>query len=287
MKISDIMKDRLAISLEVFPPKQDKPVEPLNDVISRFMRFAPDMISCTYGAGGTNKGRQSDILRHICNQGTIAQANYTCIASRKDETLALVEEYRGFGVGTFLALRGDYPKGTHSTNGDFAHANELAAFLRENVPALELGCGCYPEKHLESVDMEEEYRVMRLKQDAGINYFISQLCYDLDNFFRFRDGARKNGITLPIMHGLMPVLSIEGSLKMALSNGCSIPKGLAELHGKYGDSPEDFKKAGKEYTLAAISRLLREGVDGLQIFTLNKYDDAAEIIERAGLRCAK
>ena len=284
MKLTEIMNERMSISFEVFPPKEDKPLEPLMGTLDRHMGFRPDMISCTHGAGGTNKGRQSEILQYIASLGTLPMSNYTCIANRKSDVLELVREYLDFGVKIFLGLRGDYPKGQHSTLGDFDYGCQLIGFIRENFPALELAGGCYPEKHLESPDMETEYRVMLAKQDAGADFLVSQLCHDLDNFFRFRDGARKNGVSLPVVFGLMPVLGKDSTLRMALSNGCSIPKELAEIIGKYGESAEDFKKAGKEYTLRQITRLRAEGVDGLHIFALNKYDDVAEIVLASGLR---
>lgn len=284
MKLCDIMKDRMPVSFEVFPPKNDKPLEPLTETLSKLMGFKPDMISCTHGAGGTNKGRQSEILQYIASLGTIPMANYTCIGNRREDILALVNEYMGYGVGTFLALRGDYPAGQRSTNGDFEYGCELIAFMRESFPSLEIAGACYPEKHLDSADMATEYKVMLAKQDAGADFLVSQLCHDLDNFFRFRDEARAEGLMLPIVFGLMPVLSGDATIRMALSNGCSIPKELAELIGRFGEDPVGFKAAGKDYTLRQIERLRREGIDGMHIFALNKYDDVADIVLRSGLR---
>ena len=284
MKLTEILNKRMSVSFEVFPPKSDKPLEPLMSTLDRLNALGPDMISCTHGAGGTNKGRQSEILQYIASLGTTAMANYTCIANKKSDILELVEEYKGLGVGTFLALRGDYPKGQHSTLGDFDYGYQLIGFMRESFPELEIAGACYPEKHLESPNMETEYSVMLAKQDAGADFFVSQLCHDLDNYFRFRDRARARGVTVPMVFGLMPVLAKEATLKMALSNGCSVPKELAELIGKYGEEPDSFKKAGKELTLRCIDRLRREGVDGMHIFALNKYDDVADIVLASGLR---
>ena len=283
MKISSILNERMTISYEVFPPKNDRPLEPLMGTLDRLMGLNPDFISCTYGAGGTNKGRQSEILEYIVSKGTHAMSNYTCIRTAKQDVLDLVNEYRGFGVETFLALRGDYPKGEHCTFGDFDYGYQLIAFMREHFPDLEIVGGCYPEKHLNSPGMETEMTVLLSKQDAGVDFVISQLCHDLDNYFRFRDMARNSGFVKPMVFGLMPVLAKEATLNMALSNGCSIPRELAEIIGKYGENPDDFKKAGKEFTLKQIDRLLSEGIEGLHIFALNKYDDVAEIVHTAGL----
>ena len=283
MKISETMNNRLAVSFEVFPPKNDRPVEPLMGTLDKLMTFSPDFISCTYGAGGTNKGRQSEILEYIVSSGCHAMSNYTCIGADKESVLELVNEYTGFGVETFLALRGDFPKGQEGTNGDFDHGNELIAFMRENFPELEIAGACYPEKHISAPDMDFDIDKLLRKQDAGADFVVSQLCHDLDNYFRFEEKIRAKGFTLPIDFGLMPVLAKNSTISMALSNGCSIPKELAEIIGRYGEDPDDFKKAGKEYTVRQIERLIHHGVQGLHIFALNKYDDVAEIVTAAGI----
>lgn len=277
----------MSVSFEVFPPKADKPLEPVMNTLDHLAELSPDMISCTHGAGGTNKGRQSEILQYIASLGTAPMANYTCIANRRDDVIRLVSEYKSFGVGTFLALRGDYPKGQSSTLGDFDRGCQLIEFIRRSFPDTEIGGACYPEKHLESPCIETEYAMMLAKQEAGADFLVTQLCHDLDNFFRFREGARAAGVTLPIVFGLMPVLSKTPTINMALSNGCSIPKELAEIIGKYGEAPEDFKKAGIAYTLRQIERLVREGVDGMHIFALNKYEDVTSIVLQAGLSSKK
>lgn len=284
MKATDIMKQRMAVSFEVFPPKNDRPVEPLMATLDKLISLSPDFISCTYGAFGTNKGRQSEILEYIISRGMHAMSNYTCIGATAESVKELVKEYTGFGVETFLALRGDYPKGQHETGGDFRYGCELIAFIRKNFPDLEIAGGCYPEKHLDSSSMDDEIRFLLSKQDAGVDFVVSQLCHDLDNYFRYEDMARSAGFTLPIHFGLMPVLSKDATLRMALTNGCSIPKELAELIGKYGEDPDDFKKAGKEYTVHQAERLIAHGVQGLHIFALNKYDDVADIVHEAGIR---
>lgn len=284
MKAADIMKQRMAVSFEVFPPKTDRPVEPLMATLDELMGLSPDFISCTYGAFGTNKGRQSEILEFIVQRGMHAMSNYTCIGATGESVKELVGEYAGFGVETFLALRGDYPKGQTTTGGDFKYGCELIEFIRKNFPDIEIAGACYPEKHLDSPSMEKEIEYLMSKQAAGADFVVSQLCHDLDNYFRYEDMARKAGFTLPIHFGLMPVLSKDATLRMALTNGCSIPKELAEIIGKYGDDADGFKKAGKEYTVRQAERLISHGVQGLHIFALNRYDDVADIVHAAGIR---
>ena len=283
-KVTDIMKQRLTVSFETFPPKDDRPLEPIMNVIDSLMEFKPDFISCTYGAGGTNKGQQSDIVRHIEEVGTRALAHHTCIDATKEEISATVEEYMGFGVEMFLALRGDFPEGRSSTGGDFDFGCQLISYLREKYPQLTIGGGGYPEKHLNTLTIEQESDFMLAKQDAGADFITTQLCHDMDNYCRYIERARKVGFNLPIVFGIMPVLSVKPTLRMALSNGCSIPRELAEIIGKYGENPEDFKKAGKEFTVKLIDRAVKEDIAGVHLFTLNKFDDVAEIYNASVLK---
>lgn len=285
MKISEIMAKRMSFSFEVFPPKLEQPMEPLLEVIDKLSGFKPDFISCTYGAGGSNKGRSSEICAAVAKAGkTIPVAHFTCIGNTARDVKDLVTQYMSLGVTHFLALRGDFPEGWTGTGGDFAHGDELVAYIRELYPDLCIAAGCYPEKHLAAGTLEEDIALLRCKQDAGADFLMTQLCHDVDNYCRFVEKARRAGVTLPIDLGLMPVLSKDPTIRMAVSNGCSIPRELAEIIGKYGENPEDFKKAGKEYTVKQIYRYMAAGIDGLHIFALNKYDDVADILRMSGIR---
>ncbi len=285
MKISDIMKERTTFSFEVFPPKLDKPIEPLLGVLKKLYGFRPDYISCTYGAGGTNKGRNLEICSHIVADGqTLPLAHTTCIAASKHDIRALADEYISKGVKNFLALRGDYPAGWSGTRGDFQHGTEMVRFLRENFPDLCIGAACYPEKHLYASDIDDDIYHMREKQECGADFFTTQLCYSVENFLRFIDKVRTAGITAPISVGVMPVILRDSTLRMTLSNGCSIPKELSALIGRYGDSPEDFRRAGIDYTVKLLHSYLESGISGLHIYTMNKFSDVAEIIRLSGLR---
>lgn len=281
MKISEIQKKRIVLSFEVFPPKQPSGVEPLYRTLDKLYEYNPDMISCTHGAGGTNEGCQAEILKYITANHKKAMANLTCIGKNCDMVDDYVDHYKEFGVNTFLALRGDYPKGKNSTGGSFEHADGLIAYMYLYHPEIEIGAACYPEGHIESkYDVIEEYITMSRKYEFGADFFVSQLCYDTKRVFRFLDGG---ALSFPILIGVMPVLEAKSAIRMAVVNGCSIPRKLAKIVGKYSDNPDDFKKAGKEYTAEQIEDLVRNGIKGLQIFTMNKYQDVADILDMAGL----
>lgn len=288
MKMTDVMKKKLAFSLEVSPPKADQPLEPLLKVLDHFYTLNPDFISCTYGAGGTDKGRNLEILKAIEESGkTTPVTHYTCIGNSKEDIAKDLESYLEIGVENILALRGDYPKGWKKTRGDFAYASELVEYIRLNYPEFNIAVAGNPEKHIEAPTLKEDISQLRKKQDAGGDLIMTQICYDTEQYARWVDQIKNAGISIPISMGIMPVLSKDFIIRMSLANGSSIPKELAEIMGKYGDNPADFKKAGKEYTIELIHDYINLGVDGLQIYTLNNWKDTKEILNDAGISGVK
>jgi methylenetetrahydrofolate reductase (NADPH) len=283
MKITDIMKERMSLSFEVFPPKMEQPLEPLLETIEDLYKFKPDFISCTYGAGGTNAGRNVEICKYI-EEGkkSIPVTHYTCIGNQKDNIKDDMRNYLDLGIDHILAMRGDFPKGWTETRGDFDYANELVKFIRENFPEFQIAIAANPEKHIQSPSFDSDIAHLRNKQDMGGDLIMTQLCYDVDHYEWWVDRIRKAGIHLPIDVGVMPVLSKDPTIRMAVSNGSAVPRELAEVIGKYGDNPEDFKKAGKEYTVNLIHKFMTAGIDGLHIYTLNKSQDVTDILHAAG-----
>ena len=283
MKIDELLKDKITFSFEVFPPKLDQPLEPLRETLEHLYAYKPDFISCTYGAGGTNKGRSIEVCNMIQSSGNNAMTHFTCIGNSKEEIVRDVKEYMDLGVENVLALRGDIPEGMLNTGGELSHGNELVALLEEHFSELCIGAACYPEKHLESISLDDDIRAMKMKQDAGADFFTTQLCHDVEKYKHFRELADKEGITKPVIVGLMPVLNKDAIIHMTVSNGCTMPRELQDIIDKYGDSPEDFKKAGKEYTVKQIHRYMDAGINGLHIYSLNRYKDIADIIDASGI----
>ena len=195
-----------------------------------------------------------------------------------------MQSYAGAGVTNLLALRGDFPAGVAHTNGDFSHANELISFIRNTTDHFCLGAACYPEKHLLADSLERDIDALKQKQDAGASFLITQLCYSVENHLRFVDRARKRGITLPVIAGVLPLLKKDGLVRMTLSNGCSIPAEVAALVGRYGESEEGFRAAGHAFTVSLVNRFLQEGASGIHLYTLNRYEDVADVVFDAGIR---
>lgn len=288
MKIIDRIQSGLTLSFEVFPPKSDKPLEPLLDTLEQLYALSPDFISCTYGAMGSNKGRNLEVVKSIQKSGKCeALSHYTCVGNSKEDVLTALMEYESAGVENLLALRGDFPAGVMQTNGDFSHANELISFIRSRTDRFSIAAACYPEKHLLAQSIDADIDALLLKQDAGAAFLMTQLCYSVENYLRFIDRARKRGVSLPIVVGVLPLLKKDGLVRMTLSNGCSIPAEVAALVGRYGESEESFRAAGHAFTVSLVQRLILEGANGIHLYTLNRFEDVADLVIDSGIRSGR
>jgi len=285
MKIIDLIQNHRTLSFEVFPPKSDNPIEPLLETLSQLNALSPDYISCTYGAMGSNKGRNLEVVSKIQADGICeALSHYTCVGNSRADVSCALNEYAATGVENLLALRGDFPAGAVRTHGDFSHANELISYIRSQTDRFCLAAACYPEKHLLADSLEKDIDALKRKQDAGASYLITQFCFHAEAYLKFRDRVRSGGIHLPIIVGVLPLLKKDGLVRMTLSNGCSIPAEVSALVGRYGENEESFRSAGQSFTVELIQRFLREGADGIHLYTLNHYSDVADIVFAAGLR---
>ncbi len=277
MRIREVLNKKRTFSLEIFPPKLENPLEPVIETINKLDDLHADFISVTYGAGGTNKGRNNEICQYVLDKGDNLVSHFTSIGNTRSEAIERVKKYVGMGGDSILALRGDYPEGWTGTGGDYKYATELIKDLVDNFPQLCVGGACYPEKHYEAPSLEEDVKVMKLKEEFGCEFFISQLCYDLEAYKRFMDVVDKTGVASPIVVGLLPVIGRKGVLKITSDNACNIPKELQTIFDKYED-PADFKKAGLEYTKDLVEKYLGLGVSGIHLYTMNKWQDIREIV---------
>ena len=277
-----MLAQKQTLSFEVFPPKDDMPLDAVMETLSMLNRFRPDFISCTYGAGGSYQRKNLELCEAVKNSGFELVSHYTCIGSNRESVRSAVKEFAGLGVENMLGLRGDFPAGWEGTQGDFAHADELLAFISAEFPGLCLGAAAYPEKHLTAASLEADIACLKSKQDSGAGFLVTQLCYDTAGFERFLEKACAAGINVPIIAGLMPVLAREPVIRMTLSNGCSIPADLACIMGKYSKNTQDFTKAGIDYTTELINRFKKLGIAGLHLYTMNKWEALTQILSAAG-----
>ena len=279
--IKDLFKKKQTLSFEVFPPEKNGEFETAFEVLDALAKLQPDFISVTYGAGGSRCGKTVEIASYIQNTLQIdALAHMTCVGSRKEDLLKVCRELEEKKVQHVLALRGYRPKDMSDEqfhSRDFAHASDMTAFLKEHSP-LHIAGACYPEKHYECFSMESDLQNLRRKQDAGAEFFITQLFFDNDAFYSFREKAAAKGIVLPICAGIMPITSAKQLGTTISLSGSSVPKALADIIAAYSDSPEDMRKAGIDYAIRQIRDLQENHTDGIHIYTMNKPKVAAEIV---------
>lgn len=286
MSIVDKMKEKTTLSFEVFPPKTEAGMTKLKGVLEELYKWNPDWISCTYGAGGSDKGYNLDICSEIVNSGkTVPVTHYTCIHHTEADIEADAQEYLDRGVNHLLALRGDFLPGENATHGDFDHASQMIKFLKDKFgDRITIACTGIPESHILSPNFESDIAFLKRKQDLGADFIITQLTFDMDQFARWMDDIRAAGITMPVAVGVMPVLERDKCIRHCLSmNGCAIPRSLARHISKYYDDPEGFREAGIDYTVEQLYEYIRLGVNDLHIYALNQSAAVNEILTRSGL----
>lgn len=271
------------LSCEYFPPRSANGWGTLYATLAEARESALDFVSVTYGAGGSTRRKTVSLVERIQNELCIeTMAHLTCVGHSQAELYNILTEIRAAAVPTIMALRGDPPKGVdHFTPHPegFCYASELIAFIKRHFDFL-VGCACYPEGHIESADVQQDVDFLKLKQDCGADFAVTQLFFDNEDFYRFRDAAVAAGVTIPIVAGIMPVTSLAQLGRFQSLCGCSIPRKLTDFLG--GGSSEEIIARGIEYGLAQSLDLLENDIAGIHLYTLNKSHSSAAII--AGLR---
>lgn len=269
MRITDVLAQRQSFSFEIFPPKGEMSVQQADEVVDQLVQNHPDWISVTFSAGGSgNSSNTFKIAGDIAARGTQALAHLTCMGATREDVDRYLDAVRAHGVQNVLALRGDRIPGRDVR--DFAHASDLVAYLKERDPQLCVGGACYPEGHVESESLQEDILNLRKKQDAGVDFLVTQLFFDNDDFYRFRERCDRARIKVPLVAGIMPFTSVKQIQRMAFNCGASIPAKVVRRLVRAGDDREAQAKAGIEYACEQLEDLAANGVDGLHIYSMNK-----------------
>jgi len=260
------------ISFEFFPPQTLDASFRLWETVQALAPLAPQFVSVTYGAGGTTRKLTHEAVTTIGrNYGLNVAAHLTCVEATRAETLEIAESYAAAGVTEIVALRGDAPKGatrfTPHPEG-FASSVELVAALAE-TGKFKIRVGAYPEPHPDAGDSLADVRWLKRKIDAGATSAITQFFFDADTFFRFRDACAREGITAPIIPGILPVQSWEGTKRFAARCGAQVPAKLDEAFTRaVADGREELYALAQ--CTALCDRLIQGGVEDLHFYTLNR-----------------
>jgi len=258
-------------SFEVFPPKQSTSFENIKRVTDSLIKLNPDFISVTYGAGGTAKdNRTVEVCKLIANSGKSKPvAHLTCIGSTKREIDEILAALSAIGVKDILALRGDRNPNV-TQKGDFEHAVDLIYYIKSKMgDKFNILAACYPAGHNESANQKEDILNLKKKVDAGVSALITQMFFDNEEFYRFRDIAEIAGINIPIEAGIMPITNTRQIEKVISLSGASMPTRLTKLIAKYGNNDNAMFDAGTSFATSQIVELLSSDISGIHLYTMN------------------
>lgn len=271
------------LSFEFYPPKTDEQRSQLDRTAAKLKTHAPEYVSCTFGAGGSTLSYTSETVRHL-NQGHGFEAvpHISCVGGSREEIRELLKLYRAIGCKRLIALRGDLPSGMGHA-GDLRHASELIGFIREeHGDHFHIEVGAYPEIHPQADDAATDLKHFKAKVDAGANGAITQYFYNADAYFHFVDAARKAGVQIPIIPGIMPISNFSQLKRFSESCGAEIPRWLNKRMQAFGDDVEGIREFGADVVASLCQRLLDGGAPSLHFYTLNLAKPTQSVLSRLG-----
>ncbi|MBL8940241.1 MAG: methylenetetrahydrofolate reductase [NAD(P)H] [Archangium sp.] len=269
-------------SFEFFPPKTPEGEKQLWETLEDLRSLEPGFVSVTYGAGGSTRDRTIELVSHIKERtGIEAMAHLTCVGHTKEEIADVLSRLAKARIENVLALRGDPPKGQTSfqrTEGGFGYAGELVEFTQAQNLGFCIGAAAYPEGHLETASREADLAHLKAKVDAGCDFLITQLFFDNAFYFDFVERARRAGINVPIVPGIMPITNFEQITRFVRLCGTTVPMRLQLELEKVKDDPTAVMQLGVAHATVQCLELLQRGVPGIHFYTLNRSPASRMIV---------
>jgi len=270
---------RPVFSFEFFPPKTDKGFRSLFSRIGDLKLLNPDFVSVTWGAGGSTRSKTVDLVIEIQREiGLTSMAHLSCIGSTPQQLTETLERLAGAGIENVLALGGDRPEGYVAPLGAFTYANELVEYVRTQGDFC-IGGACYPETHPAAASPEEDLAHLVRKVNAGVDFLITNLYFDNQDYFEFVGRARGAGIEVPIVAGIMPILNAQNIRRMTTLSGAKVPGELAARLAEVQHDDESTTALGIEWATMQCRELLEHGVPGIHFYTLNRSRATISIFE--------
>jgi methylenetetrahydrofolate reductase (NADH) len=279
--------DKFGLSFELFPPKTPDGVAKLFEHVRRLVEFTPSYITCTYGAGGSTQELTLEIVARVHREFYLPVATHlTCVGRTVDELREYLRTAKSLNIQSVVALRGDPPRGDSAfrpVEGGLRYANELVALVRSEFPEFGIAVAGYPEKHSEAPSLEIDLANLKRKVDSGADVIITQLFYNNDDFFRFRDRCRQAGIQLPIVPGLLPVTNFAQIKRITSLCGAQLPGPFVRKLEAAGDAVDDQFKIGVEFATAQTQALIDAGIPGIHFYVLNRSEAATQVLENVDI----
>ena len=280
MKIRDILNDnKVHISFEIFPPKTDAGYNNVLSAAEQIAALKPSFISVTYGAGGGTSKNTAKIASHIRQDfGVESLAHLTCVSSTKDEVHRVIDRLKEQGIENILALRGDIPKDdTFPVPNQYKYACELIEDIKSQGDFC-IGAACYPEGHVESACKKEDILHLKNKVDCGVDFLTTQMFFDNSILYNFLYRIREQGIMVPVLPGIMPVTNGKQMKRICDLSGTILPQRFRAIVDCFGDDPAAMQQAGIAYATDQIIDLIANGIRNIHIYSMNKPEVAAAIM---------
>ena len=272
----------LPLSLEFFPPKTPEGSDKLRAVRQQLYALKPEFCSVTYGAGGSTQGGTFTAVGEILAEGIAAASHFSCVGATRAKVRDQLGTLRSMGVKRLVALRGDLPSG-YGMGGEFLYASELVEFIRnETGDAFRIEVACYPEVHPQAKSPQSDLQAFAAKVRAGADSAITQYFYNGDCYFRFVDEARRLGLDIPVVPGIMPITNSSQLLRFSDSSGAEVPRWIRLRLQSFGDDAASIKAFGQEVVADLCERLQRGGAPGLHFYTMNQAGPTLALCERIG-----
>jgi methylenetetrahydrofolate reductase (NADPH) len=273
----------IELSVEFFPPQTPEGVDKLRATWATLAQLKPAFFSVTFGAGGSTQDRTFETVEEIRAAGLPAAPHLSCIGSTQERVRAILDRYRKAGIDRLVALRGDLPSGM-ADPGEFRHANELVEFIRrETGDWFRIEVAAYPEYHPQAKTPREDLLNFKRKVDAGANAAITQFCFNTDAYEHFVAEARAAGVAVPIIPGIMPIVSFSKLARFADTCGAEIPRWMRRKFESFGDDTASIRSFGLDVVTDLCGHLIAAGAPGLHFYTLNQAGLTIEIVRRLGL----